>query len=722
VILLLTLVQLPIGLRFLAGELSEVAPAGRVLILLTVSIGGPYFAVSTTTPLLQHWFSRSEHELARDPYFFYSISNTGSLLGLLMYPFLLERTLELDAQCATWSVSYGLLVGVTVLCGILTARSLGGGSPKHPAGGSKNSGSPGQAGERSGNSGQRESHQRGELNKEERDRDTSDRDTTRLDAGTPADSVSDDLPARSLKASQNPAPLPLSRRLKWIVLALVPSAMMLAVTTRITTDVASVPLLWVLPLTAYLATYINAFARRPLIDSQKLLPLLFPAFIVIAWMTQLNPGSLLRAGGDVGLYLISAIVLHGELAADRPSTEHLTEYYFWMALGGCLGGTLVGVVAPAVFPSYLELPVVVVLAALIHDELPERGVGRWRSVFRYAWVLLVCGSAIPISLMDAWESAFAGASQIVGYGGLAVFYLMSHARGVALSLALILIPPALLPDTNTVARARTFFGVHKVIFEEGLDRTGQRFRLHRLIHGNTLHGEELIVPADAQCDPRMYYSPAGPIGQALTAAKIEGQPRRVAIVGLGAGALMAYSESGEHFDFFEIDPAVRDIASNPDYFRYLNCGEGSYEIIIGDGRIRLGEAPEAAYDVIVLDAFGSDSIPVHLLTAEALDLFLSRLKPDGVLIAHISNRHLDLEPVLGRYAQERDLHAIVRIAADRSRMEMAQGQQPTHVVVMSRQKPRITPLATLEAWREPRSNAALWTDSFSSVIDQLTLP
>lgn len=661
-LLLLTLVQLPVGLYVLDADVSQLAPAMRVLILLAASIGGPYFAVSTTTPLLQHWFSQSNHRLARDPYFFYSISNTGSLLGLLIYPFLLERILELDSQCVAWSLGYGILVGITILCGALSARK-------------------------------------------------SDGDTA-PDVSSDG-SAEDGLEAQSL-------PLTAMRRVRWVVLSLVPSAMMLAVTTRITTDVASVPLLWVLPLMAYLATYINAFARRPLVPYRKLLPILFPAFIVIAWMSQLGPGSLLRAGGDIVLFLICGIVLHGELADDRPSTKYLTEYYFWMALGGCLGGSFVGIVAPAVFPSFLELPFVIVLAALIHKELPAREKNNTLTLLRYAWVLLVCGSAIPISLSDVWESALAGASQVVGYAGLAVFYLRAHPRGVALSLALILIPPAWIPDTNNLTRERTFFGVHEVIFEEGFDQNGQPYRLHQLIHGTTLHGEQLMIPPEPMCEPRTYYSPAGPIGQALTAAKIEGKPRHVAVVGLGAGALMAYSEQDEQFDFFEIDPAVRDIATNPDYFRYLTCGEGSQQIIIGDGRIELGKFPEASYDVIVLDAFGSDSIPIHLLTAEALDLFVSRLKPDGVLVVHISNRHLDLEPLLGRYAVDRKLKALARVTAAQSTYEVAQGQQPTQVVAISRVADRLVPLAKLQDWRTPRDDATLWTDSYSSIIDRLT--
>jgi hypothetical protein len=290
-----------------------------------LSIGGPYFAVSTTTPLLQHWFSRSRHKLARDPYFFYSISNCGSILGLLAYPFVVERLFELDAQGLTWSIGYGTLVGLTIFCGVLTARELKSGA-----------------------------------------------------AVLFDDDSGQVLPGKDSSSERRLIDRPMTgvRRLRWVVLALVPSAMMLAVTTRITTDVAAVPLLWVLPLVAYLATYINAFARRPLLKFDRLLPILFPAIMVAAWMSLAGPGSPLRAGVEIIMFLICGIVLHGELAADRPSTEYLTEYYFWMSLGGCLGGTLVGIIAPAVFPSYVEFPLILVLAALTQQECSAVGTGR----------------------------------------------------------------------------------------------------------------------------------------------------------------------------------------------------------------------------------------------------------------------------------------------------------------------------------------------------------
>jgi hypothetical protein len=665
-LLLLTLVQLPIGLRILGTEVITTSPALQLLTLLTLSIGGPYFAVSTTTPLLQHWFSRSRHKLARDPYFFYAISNCGSILGLLTYPLIVERLFDLNSQGLTWTIGYGILVGLTIVCGCLTLRGLAKEPPT-----STDDDSTGRSGERN------------------------------VDAG----SQLSDRPMTGL------------RRLRWVVLALVPSAMMLAVTTRVTTDVAAVPLLWVLPLVAYLATYINAFARRPLLKFDRLLPVLFPALMVAAWMSLVGPRSQLRAAFEIVMFLICGIVLHGELAADRPSTKYLTEYYFWMALGGCLGGTLVGIVAPAVFPSYVEFPLILVLAALTQQECSKPGSGKshkFNRVFRVLATIIVCGTGMIICFVDVWASALATTSQFVGFAALAIFFLMNHARGFALSLALVLIPAVLIPATNTLARKRTFFGVHRVFYEED---HAAGYRVHTLAHGTTVHGEQVISPASLRSVPRTYYGPTGPIGQALSLAGAEKDARNVAVVGLGSGALMTYSKAGDQFDFFEIDPAVRDIAEDPDLFTYLSCGEGKQLVIIGDGRLKLAEADPETYDVIVLDAFGSDSIPVHLLTAEALDVFMSRLKSDGTLIVHISNRHLDLEPVLGRYAVDRKLEALVCIkSADASR-----GQLPTHAMAITRSPELISLLSALPGWHEPRNNTALWTDSHSSIFDVLTL-
>ena len=662
-LLLLTLTQLPIGLRLL--EVDVASPALQLLIMLTLSIGGPYFAVSTTTPLLQHWFSKSLHKLARDPYFFYSISNCGSIFGLLAYPFVVERLFELETQGLAWSIGYGILVSLTILCGLLTAGTL---SPRAAK--------------------------------------------FFIDDADNAAAVEESSSVPKLVDR----PMTGFRRLRWVVLALVPSAMMLAVTTRITTDVAAVPLFWVLPLVAYLATYINAFARKPLLKFERLLPILFPALMVAAWMSLVGPGSQLRAGFEIIIFLICGIVLHGELAADRPSTRYLTEYYFWMSLGGCLGGTLVGIIAPSVFPSYVEFPLILVLAALTQQECPVVSTGSLYRGVRVVGTVILCGTAMVACFAHVWASSLATTSQFVGFAALGVFFLMNNSRGIALALALVLIPPALLPDTNSLARKRTFFGVHEVTYEEDTDIG---LRVHLLAHGTTIHGEQVIAPAELQKIPRTYYVPTGPIGEALTLAGAEKDTRHVALIGLGSGALMTYSKQGDQFDFFEIDPAVRDIAQDPNLFTYLSCGEGKQRVIIGDGRIKLAETEEGTYDVIVLDAFGSDSIPIHLLTADALDIFMSRLKNDGTLIIHISNRHMDLEPVPGRYASERNLPALASIKAATTELELAQGQRPTHAVVISKSERLISELARLKDWHPPRRNASLWTDSHSSVLDVL---
>ncbi len=664
-LLLLTLAQLPVGLRLLESDVAAASPAFRLLIMLTMSIGGPYFAVSTTTPLLQHWFSSSRHKLASDPYFFYSISNCGSILGLLAYPFVVERLFNLDAQGLTWSIGYVLLVGLTIICGGLTVHELR----------SKSIVSSDEAS--------------GEARRDE--------------VASSAKQIAD-------------RPMTGFRRLRWVMLALVPSAMMLAVTTRITTDVAAVPLLWVLPLVAYLATYINAFARRPLLKYERLLPILFPALMVAAWMSLAGPGSQLRAGVEVIMFLICGIILHGELAADRPSTEYLTEYYFWMSLGGCLGGTLVGMIAPAIFPSYVEFPLILVLAALTQKECPPVSSGNAKKAARILGTTILCGTAMMACFVHVWASVLATTSQFVGFAALGVFFLMNHSRGIVLALALVLIPPALLPDTNSLARKRTFFGVHEVTYEEDPDIG---LRVHMLAHGTTIHGEQVMSPAELQKIPRTYYVPTGPIGEALTLAGAEKSSRKVALIGLGSGALMTYSKKGDEFDFFEIDPAVRDIAQDPNLFTYLSQGEGKQRVIIGDGRLKLAEEKDGTYDVIVLDAFGSDSIPIHLLTADALDIFMSRLKGDGTLIIHISNRHLDLEPVPGRYAAERNLPALASIKAATTELELAQGQRPTHAIVISKSDELISQLSKLEGWHPPRRNASLWTDSYSSVLDVL---
>lgn len=661
VILLSTLAFLPIGLPENLTAAQD-RPILNLLGLLALTLGGPYFAVSTTTPLLQHWFSGTSHTRSGDPYFLYAVSNAGSMIGLLAYPFVVERLFDLNTQQMIWSGGYATLILLTIGCGILRYRT-------HVTGLTRESTNS----ENSGIDVQRASH------------------------------------AAAVTAK---------RRFRWIVLAFVPSVMMLAVTTRITTEVAAVPLLWVAPLAVYLATFINAFARRPLIPAARLQCLLLPSLCIAVWSVQLNPGSATRAAIEVWLFALCALVFHGELADDRPDPKHLTEYYFWMSLGGSLGGMLVGIVAPVVFNSMLEQPIALVAAALMLRHFHPAAHGRTRKSIRAVALLVFAGSGIFIRFIDLSRPVEAITCQMVGFAAIAAFYWLDQPRGLAVGVGMVTISSVLIPSTWTVFRDRSFFGVVEVQVRTQVGLDGVELELHQLKHGTTNHGEQLVKPESSRCLGRTYYGARSPLGEPLLALPAGRQSKRVGVIGLGAGSLQPLARSGDHFDYFEIDPVVRDVATDPTLFSFLTgCGKGTWEIIIGDGRLKIATKDDHAYDVIVLDAFGSDSIPVHLLTAEALDLYLSKLSRDGVLIIHISNRFIDLEPVLGRYAKERGYAARNRNEFP-SQQGQAEGYVPTQGIVIARDAELLEPLPE-EYWTPARSNAALWTDRFSSILDSL---
>jgi hypothetical protein len=668
-VLLATMAFLPVDLPG-PEAYSDWNPVFGLIATLVVTLGGPYFAVSTTTPLIQHWFSGIGHERSSDPYFLYAVSNAGSFVGLLAYPFAVELMFDSATQRVLWTVGYGSLIALTLFCGWLRFRVTNASS------------SPSESGT------------------------DSDLQTNPQTSETPKDKS---------------ARLTFARRLRWVLLSFVPSALMLGVTTRITTDVASVPLFWVMPLAIYLATYIHAFARRRVISTKLLSLLLYPTLCLIAWSIQLGIGSLFRASLDIWLFVLCALLFHGRLADDRPSTKHLTEYYFWLALGGCLGGTLVGLIAPIVFPSNWEFPLTMVVASAI-GAFSESPRGKIRSIVVGLVLILFAGTAILARLNDVKQSATISTLLMVGYFGLAVFYWIRQTRGFAVAFALVVLPVVVFPVESSLLRERSFFGIIEVRVTSTTNALGQ-ITIHRLVHGTTGHGQQVMNSPQYSCVPLIYYGPTGPIGNAFNEIRPQ-QARRVGVIGLGAGAVHCYSKKKDQFDYYEIDPAIRDIALNPKYFTYLQCGGAKPTIHVGDGRILLGKTDDGIYDLLLLDAFGSDSVPVHLMTAEALDLFVSKLKPGGVLVVHISNRFLDLEPVLGRYAASRKLATLARNQDQVTAQEGMTGQTPTHAVAIARSMADLKPLRDLNfglrprlGWVPTRDESSLWTDQHSSILE-----
>jgi spermidine synthase len=409
---------------------------------------------------------------------------------------------------------------------------------------------------------------------------------------------------------------------------------------------------------------------------------------------------------------------HGELAADRPPPTDLTEFYLWMSLGGVLGGAFNGLVAPILFPWTLEYPLAVVLACRLcpWPEMVEASGRRFQLAALAGLVLLMMPFA---GRLDA-ERPIGLVVLVVACVPLAlVLFAANRPKAFALAVALPLLGDKVAAPFpgEVIFTGRGYFGVHRVIANQDA-----RHRYHHLVHGGTVHGRQ-CRDEGRLCEPLTYYHRSGPLGVVFEAIQAEGQPpRRVAVVGLGAGATACYAEKGWDFTFYEIDPLVKHVAETPAYFSYLDgCAQGTCRIVLGDGRLKLSEAADASYGLIVLDAFSSDAVPIHLLTREAIQQYLARSTPDGLLVFNTTNNHLDLEGVVRDLAADAGLLALTSRDLKISDREFSIGKAPATYVVLARRREDFHDLDTDPRWRAlpPREGAVPWSDDFSNVIGAL---
>jgi spermidine synthase len=631
-ILALPLCVLPIGVAgWIPGQGHS--PVVWLLMLLAVCVGLPFFAIATSAPLVQRWFAQSGHGAAGDPYFLYAASNLGSMAALLLYPVLIEPNLRLGVQSRAWTAGYLGLLLLSALCVQRTWRSL----------------------------------------------------------SVPASSESK-TPAAS--AGHDDGRPGMGRRLDWAAWAIVPSSMMLGVTTYLSTDVAPIPLLWVLPLAVYLFTFVLAFSRLPLVW-HRLMIVLLPAVIVVLVLARLsgdvndrsaievlhvrfhNPFWGLGIAGSMGLQLLAlfvvALVCHGELARDRPPAQWLTEFYLWISIGGVLGGAFNALVAPALFDRLLEYPLIAVIACLLAPHLGGRADrGLIRSMLATCWVV---------------------------FGLWSAYQLFQLSNG---------------PDPQSILhRERNFFGVLSVSDNDGFVR---------LLHGTTTHGIQ-HRGAGQEGEPLTYYARSGPIGQFFAAFSGTKAKESVALIGLGTGTLASYAQPGQHWTFFEIDPAVERIAREPRYFTYLADAEArgaDIQVNLGDGRLQMGTAP-GNYGLIVVDAFSSDAIPLHLLTREALKLYVDRLAPGGVLAFHLSNKYVELEPVVANLATDAGLYAVIQRDTTLTYAEFTGRKFGSVWALVARQPQDLGRIAEDKRWHPASSVGAgsVWTDDYSNLFGAL---
>jgi spermidine synthase len=637
------------------------SPVAALLGLLVVAVGLPFFVVAATAPLLQRWLAGTDHPAADDPYFLYRASNLGSVVGLLAYPLALEPSLRLEAQGLAWTLGYGALAALVVACALVVWRAR----PAHEGGGSpRTSEPPGLAA------------QRGEVS------------------------------AR--------------RRLRWVALAFVPSSLMLGVTTYVSVDLAPIPLLWSIPLSLYLSSFILAFApgarneRRHRI-AVRALPVV-ALVLSIAVVLEAHDPLWLLVPLHLGGFFVAALVCHGGLAGDRPPARRLTEFYIWIAVGGALGGVFNALVAPAVFDSLVEYPLLIVLACLCLPGRPGRfPAGRQTRPLDFALPLVL--AALTAGILAA--TAGAGPElATVGQGfalSLAAGIALNFARRplrFALSLGAILLAGVTFASVEPVLhQERSFFGVNRVEVAPG--------RFHRLVNGTTTHGGQFQTP-ERRLEPVTYYHASGPVGQIMARAGPSSRARRVAVLGLGSGGLGCYAGSDEHWTFFEIDPTVARMARDPRLFTYLRDCPGRREVVMGDARLSLAGASPNAYDLIVGDVFSSDAVPTHLLTREALALYRSKLRANGRIALHISNRYLDLEPVVAALAADAGLTCLAR-DEPRGAPAGAPGKLPSHWTVMAERPAALRGLAGDSRWQRCRGSRGVraWTDDFSNIVGVL---
>ena len=655
VLMIVTAVFLPIGVSVQAIASLPTASSAPIWLLTTLltTVGLPFFILSTNAPLLQSWFSNTTHRRARDPYFLYAASNLGSLLALLGYPILLEPNLALRHQSLLWAGCYGLGFAMIVVCAcvFMSRRQSSISSLGH------------------------------------------------IDQAEETQAESDDV-------------ISWSRRLKWIALALIPSSLMLGVTTYISFDLAAIPLLWVVPLALYLLTFILQFSRgRANVRRWErfVLPLLaLPVVLSLASVATQRPWFSIPM--HLAFFFAACMVCHGQLANDRPSSQHVTEFYLWLSVGGALGGLFTALLAPVLFNGVVEYPLMIVVACLLR---PGKGrIKLWDVLAPLIILVLLCPILVVLRQIQAPWNVFLVAFTLPV---LVAYSFVERPIRFGLAMLCVLVASVLFPSelVKRLQSERNFFGVLRVLSD-------QPETMHILMHGTTIHGRQIIDPTK-RCEPLSYYHRTGPLGSVFDAVKEQSSPH-IAIVGLGAGTTAAYGVAGQEWTFYEIDPAVVRIARDKRFFSYLEeCSQARINYVLGDGRLRLKEAQDKHYFLIALDAFSSDSIPLHLLTHEAVGLYLSKLADQGIIAFHISNRHFDLKPALATVAKSYGLSAFVMEDLTVTFEEARSGKEPSIWVVMARSSEDLKLVTANGRWKalSAPDDFRVWTDDFSNVLSVL---
>ncbi len=650
------------------GISPSTSPTLFALVFLARSVGLPFFALSTTAPMLQSFFARTDHPSAERPYFLYAASNAGSLGSLIAYPFVIEPLLGLTAQSHAFGVGYAALVVLVAACGITTAR----------------------------------------------------RPKARFDA---------ERVVGSREAAKELRPTA-TLRARWVLFALVPTALFSSVTTYLSLDLAPIPLLWVLPLAAYLGTFIVTFrgGGKEMPAWVSRVTRLLGVVLVVSTLVHANSPLSLLVVLHFSFFVLASLVSHGRLAKLAPHTAHLTEFYVWMATGGALGTFLTSVVATHLLPDLWEYPLAIAAGCGVTARMTSTSAPLSREDLISPGVVLGLGLALLFGVERSGLGALPFAPLLV-FGPLAIIAYRTSPRPprYALALTAMIVVGTLWSDhgTTLLARERGFFGVLRVV-DDGAYRM--------LLHGSTLHGSQAVSERD-RCEPLAYYTRRGPLGRAIAIRRSAfPEAEDAAIIGLGAGAIACYAAPGERWTFHEINSDVVEVATNPALFTFVEnarAGGGDIELVVGDGRQGLAHTAAGSVSLVMVDAFNSDSVPIHLLTREAVRVYMRALTSDGWLLLHISNRTLDLTRVVSAIAEAEHLSVVVNrdaaeiggasaaeSAADAGISGSSDGASPTWVV-LARTSEALDALRLGAGFVDlpPPRGAPAWTDERASLFE-----
>jgi SAM-dependent methyltransferase len=590
-LLALSLAVLPITPDVAWKPQGEENPSWRILGLLTLTIGLPYFILSTTSPLLQAWFARRFHIV---PYRLFALSNLASLLALLAYPVMVEPWVSTLTQSIAWSVCYALFAALCAYAAISSAR---------------------------------------------------------------ADPVVAATPAADATVEAPPAAL---RQLTWLTLAAMASFLLLAFTNHICQNVASLPFLWILPLSLYLATFILCFDHPRWYSRNVFLLLAAVLLPLMAWYSDSLNLKLVVPMYLAGLF-VCCMFCHGELVLLKPAPRYLTRYYLMISLGGAIGGLLVGLVAPYVLTGYFELAIGLIACALL---LLYR-------TFRMAWWVMLVSAAVVGA--TAWGA------------GKAIDYQIANSR----------------------IMMRNFYSVLKT------RETEEPTPFRSLVHGGIMHGGQLMAP-QYRLRPSSYFGTTSGYGRMF--ASLPDTPRKVGVIGLGAGSIIAYARKGDTFRFYEINPQVVDVAKRE--FTFMQDTPAKIEVVLGDGRLSLEREPDQQFDVLAMDAFSGDSIPMHLLTRQAMEIYLRHLKPGGVLAFQATNRFINIAPIVASLAAEFGLAAV--LVSDFPENEEGPNYWTAStdqvLVTLNRKLLEAEPIHSVATEIPVPAGFRVWTDDFNNLL------